>query len=445
MLVSVQIISKVIISQDYSIIDDNMLTDKLFPGYEKEFNFIVDHYARYDKVPDELTFRDKFPEFTIVEVSESDDYLIATIREEHLYTQLVPAIQEAASLLKEDSNAAVELLLNKLTTDELQPVYELHDEEIIATAHERVAHSEDINNNASTWFIPTGFDEIDADTNGFQRGDELCVLYARTNMGKSWVAEAMATFSTETGLKTGYFSPEMSVMAIGYRFDTLHGHMPNKEISFGRFDESFTLEDYANYANSVQELTGKLYVTKPKDFARKVTVSKLRKWIKQRHLDILFIDGITYLTDERYKRGDSKTVSLTNISEDLMGLSEEMKIPIVVVVQANRGGAVDKDSLDTPELETIRDSDGIAQNASQVFAIRQLRDAQGNVVLMLATKKLRIGEVGKEYTYRWDINEGRFDYVDEVTVQKKSEQKASNKISVSKHSNKTVAEEEDAF
>ena len=61
---------------------------------------------------------------------------------------------------------------------------------------------------------------------------------------------------------------------------------------------------------------------------------------------------------KRYKKGDNKTISLINISEDLMALSIELGIPILVVVQSTRGGVKNADSEGTPELENIRDSDG---------------------------------------------------------------------------------------
>ena len=210
----------------------------------------------------------------------------------------------------------------------------------------------------------------------------------------------------------------MKEQDIGYRFDTLHGHLSNNAMRLGRFDDSFSVDDYRIYADTLSELTGKLFVTRPKNFNRRVTVSKLRQWVKSDMLDALFIDGITYLTDERYKRGDSKTISLTNISEDLMELSSELKIPIVVVVQANRGGISEKDSTDTPELENIRDSDGIAQNASIVYAIKQLKTSTGETFLIFDNKKMRGGEVGKSYKYRWKINTGEFEAVSDEDIPK---------------------------
>ena len=415
MIVQVQAICRILAKQDYSFIEDNLLTVDDFIGYEKEFNFIKEHYDRYKKVPDELTFKDQFPDFDIVEVTESDSYLVNALRELSLFVKTGPVMQEMSELLKVDSNEAIEFLRSKLET-ELQPQYEIHDEEIVSEVDNRVENSEFIRQNRAEWFIPTGFDAIDRDINGFQRGEEFVVFFARTNQGKSWVLEAVCTHMVEMGYKVGYFSPEMSVKDIGYRFDTLHGNISNNMIRLGRFNDEYTLDDYSEYADKVKQMTGKFYVSKPKDFARKVTIAKLRNWIRTRKLDVLAIDGITYLSDERYKRGDNKTITLTNISEDLMTLSEEMKIPILVVVQANRGGVVDKNSLDTPELENIRDSDGIAQNASIVYAVRQVRDENGEIFLLIDNKKMRAGEVGKSYKYKWNIDKGEFEYVVDIDM-----------------------------
>ena len=44
-----------------------------------------------------------------------------------------------------------------------------------------------------------------------------------------------------------------------------------------------------------------------KDFNKRLTVSKLRSFIVKNKLDIVGIDGLTYMSDERHKRGDNKT------------------------------------------------------------------------------------------------------------------------------------------
>ena len=98
---------------------------------------------------------------------------------------------------------------------------------------------------------------------------------------------------------------------------------------------------------------------------------------------------------------------LTNISEDLMSLSIELKIPILVVVQSNRNG-VNKDSEETPDLENIKDSDGIAANATKVLAIKQ--KANDNI-LQLSIRKHRDGKTGQTLLYQFDFDTGNFHYV----------------------------------
>lgn len=129
--------------------------------------------------------------------------------------------------------------------------------------------------------------------------------------------------------------------------------------------------------------------------------------MQKNKIDILGIDGITYLTDERYNKGDTRTTMLTNISEDLMSLSIELKIPILVVVQSNRQG-VNKDSEETPDLENIKDSDGIAANATKVLAIKQ---KVNDNILQLSVRKHRDGRTGQTLLYQFDFDTGNFTYV----------------------------------
>ena len=194
----------------------------------------------------------------------------------------------------------------------------------------------------------------------------------------------------------------MSPDSVGYRFDTLYKQFSNKGLMWG--NSEIDDDAYKKYIDKLKENKAKFIVSTPADFGRQITVSKLKNWIKQYKLDMIAIDGITYMTDERFRRGDSKTTSLTNISEDLMELSIEMKIPILVVVQANRNGVSDAESNDVPDLESIRDSDGIAHNASKVLSIKQTKEG----TLTMQVKKQRFGIVGGKLIYQWNIDTGEF-------------------------------------
>ena len=402
-MVALQILSKILFTQDNSIIEDNLLTEEYFTGYTDEFNFIQEHIKQYGNVPDTATFLARFPTVELVEVAESDRYLVDTIREEYLYYKSVPIIQKAAELLKTDSNIAAEYLINEMKT--LQPNYNLGGIDIVNDAQLRFDEFLQRKEHQEKWFFTTGFRELDDLIHGIQRGEELLVLFARVNMGKSWVLEKMCAHIWQIGFNVGYISPEMGATSVGYRFDTLVNHYSNNALMWGKDDVQE--DDYREYINDLKEKQNKFIVATPVDFDKKITVSKIRNWVNQYKLDVVAIDGITYMSDERYRRGDTKTTSLTNISEDLMELSIELKIPILVVVQANRTGVVEKGKSDTPELESIRASDGISHNASKIISINQREYG----VLDMIVKKQRFGVVGGKLTYNWDINVGDFTWV----------------------------------
>ena len=399
-MVALQILCKCIAEGNLNILEDNQLTEEYFKGYEEEHNFIVDHYKKYGNTPDKATFLSKFPDLELVEVTETDRYLVDTIREEYLYYKSVPIVRKIADLLKTDANAAAEYMLSSVKN--LQPNYDLGGIDIISDAMIRYNEFVDRKANQDKWFFTTGFPELDDAMHGIKRREEFIVIVARTNQGKSMVLEKICTHIWEIGFNVGYISPEMGPSSVGYRFDTLYKHLNNQALAWG--NDQISDEEYKEYITELAQRKNKFIVATPTDFDRRITITKLKNWKKKYNLDALFIDGITYLSDERAKKGDNKTTSLTNISEDLMTLSMELEIPVLAVVQANRNGVVDKDSEDLPELESMRDSDGIAFNASKVIALRQNKEGD----LLMQIKKGRECKVGTKLAYKWTPNFGEF-------------------------------------
>jgi replicative DNA helicase len=396
-MVQIQLINKILRTKNLDIAIENDLTPDYFVPFSAEFEFIQEHYRQYGNVPDIETFLSKFREFDLVEVTESDDYLIDQINEEYQYRNLVPILQKAAELTKGNATEALDYL--RTATESIGVGIGNIGVDIISQARVRYDEYKKKRDSDKPWMMPTGFEELDKEIGGLSPGEEFVVIVARTNNGKSWVLCKIAEHNWKKGYNIGYISPEMSASAIGYRFDTLNAHFSN----FGLY----TGKDVEGYEEHIEDLEknprGKFIVATPLDFNKRITVSKLRSFCLKNKIDLLCIDGITYLTDERYKRGDNKTISLTNISEDIMSLSCELKIPIIAVVQANRNG-VDEDG-GVPSLESIRDSDGIAHNASKVLSIRQQ-----NNKLKIEVTKARNCRVGIKLVYDWQIDIGKFSF-----------------------------------
>ena len=401
-MVQLQILNKVLDTQDFSIIEKNLIGAEYFTEYPNEFRFIKAHYDKYGNVPDKATFISEFKDFSFIDVAESDGYLIDTLREEHLFHNSVPVLQTYADLLKEDANKANEYLQQQIKA--LKPVYGISGTDLIKSSGERLERFRERKKGEKTHCFTTGFQELDDLINGIERDEELFVIVARTNQGKSWMLEKIGVHIWEIGYNVGYVSPEMKEIQVGYRFDTLMNNFSNSDLMYGK--EGINEVEYEEYINKLQERHNKFLVATREDFGDGITVSKLKQFVSQNNLDLLAIDGITFLKDERGRRNDNLTTTLSNLSDDLHALSLELSVPIIVVVQANRNGI--KDNGEAPSLEDIRDSDGIAHNATKVLSITQKKDVG---VLELCVKKNRYGTVNSKLLYRWDINLGDFQYI----------------------------------
>jgi replicative DNA helicase len=396
-MVELQVLSRILKQGNMSLIRVNGITEDYFATYPDEYKFIEDHISQYGNVPDRETFLAKFPNFTIVDVTETDKYLIDTFNEEHLYAMTVPVINKVAEIIQTDSGAAVEYLQSQIPN--LMRKNFILGKDIISGAEERLKEWEAKKANPKNFSIPTGFPQLDEITGGWQRGEEFVVIFARTGQGKSWILIKSLEHAWKMGYRVGLLEPEMSAIKTGYRFDTLTANISNTSLLRGK--------DIDNYHDYIQFMLGQkvpFFVTSPRDFNRKVTISKLRSFVEANQIDILGIDGITYLKDERAQRGDNRTTALTNISEDIMDLSIDLKIPILVVAQSNREGAKEDD--EAPDLENIRDSDGIAYNASTVIAAKQKGPG-----IELVNRKHRNGRAGDKLLYLWDIDIGKFQYI----------------------------------
>lgn len=399
-MTSKQVISKILNDGSAHLLEDYGIdSPEYFAEYEDEYNYIKSHYDKWNKVPDKASFLDNFPDFSILDVSEPNGYLVDTLREEKLFRDTVPILQKTAELMKAGkTDDAVEYVLSSV--GKLEKSHTIKAVDIFKDAVNRYDTTLDKINNPDKYQMTTGFKELDDVLGGFSKGEELVVIYARLGNGKSFTTIKMLTDIALSGERVGIISPEMGADKIGYRVDTIISHISNSALVQGKSDYI----DMSKYKEHVEELSKKsgFIVSTPKDFDNRITVTKIRNYIKQYSLTALAIDGIMYITDERSNRNDNKTIGLTNISIDLKSLSDELGVPIIVVHQSNRGGEKSKDSdSDMPDLINLSHSDGIAQSATKVIALRQQEDK-----LFMEVQKNRDNPSGQRLTYLWNADRG---------------------------------------
>ena len=204
-------------------------------------------------------------------------------------------------------------------------------------------------------------------------------------------------YFAEQGLNVGLYSGEMSERKVGYRLDTLVGHIPNGSLIHGNISIQ---NEYKAYIDALPtRFTGGIKVLTPAMINGPAGVNALRAFIEKEKIDILFIDQHSLLDDDRKAKNPVERAS--NISRDLKNLQVMKRIPIIAVSQQNRSST--ENGVDTTH---IAQSDRIAQDATIILFLEKKDN-----VIKLDIVKSRDSENGKSLSYNVDFNTGNFIYI----------------------------------
>lgn len=424
-MIRIQFLNYLLESKDSSIITLNNLTDKFFSNCKDEFNFIKNHLDKYGQICDKETFLATFPDFELINVNEKPSYLIGALFEKYKRELLANTFNQVKDKLMSGDIEGAEKLY-KEASNSLASGVALSCVDIVqdkSRYNDYIEKTQDF----SKFYLTTGFSELDKILGGIDRQEDVGVIVARTNLGKSWILTKMAVAACKQGLNVGVYSGEMSERSVGYRFDTLYGHMNNGALKHGNISVQ---SEYKKYIDSLgNQGLGSFKILTPQMIGGQATVSILRAFIEKENLDVLYIDQMSLLKDENGAK-DNPT-KYANISTDIKNLQSIKKMPIIIVSQQNRTkNDGDDDGIDSTQIAL---SDKIGQDASWVIGIT--RDKKDDTIMNLHVVKGRDCAVGAKLTYKVDLNKGNFTYIpnekDNVQTSEEEYQHRYSKVDVS--------------
>ena len=393
-MIQLQVLNYLLDTKDVPFISQNELNVEYFSEYPKEYLFIENHLKEYNSIPDKETFIAKFPDFPVIKVNEQAEYLLSELQKDKNKRKLAGIFNNVRTLLmNNDIDKAIKLFQDAQNIGNTQTVKCVDLVKDTSRYDEYVAKTQDFNQ----YYVTTGFKELDDIIGGWDRNEELV---ARTNVGKSWVILKCAVEACRAGLNVGIYSGEMSESKVGYRFDTLLGHLSNGALTHG--SEKIMI-DYKKYIDELPSLVkGSLKVLTPSKINGLAGVNALRNFVERENLDILFVDQRSLLIDDRRARNPVEIAS--NISMDLKTLQVMKKIPIITVSQQNR--TINESGQDTTQ---IAQSDRIGQDSTIVLFLD--RDKSDKTIMKMTLGKSRDSENGVSLSYKVDLNRGEFVYI----------------------------------
>ena len=207
--------------------------------------------------------------------------------------------------------------------------------------------------------IPSGFNDLDTMTNGFQKG-EMTIVGARPSMGKTALALSMMEhIAIEKNIPCGFFSLEMSAEQICQRLLSQVARIQSQKLRSGflKLEDSKKLQDAAG-----RTYNAPLYIVDTPNMKLLDLRAMARRLKANQKVEIIFIDYIGLISSEQDGLPVYEQQSL--ISKSLKSLARELEIPLVVLCQVARDAEGNE-----PTLNQLRGSGSIEQDADMVMFI----------------------------------------------------------------------------
>ncbi len=240
--------------------------------------------------------------------------------------------------------------------------------------------------------IPTGFPALDNMTSGFQKS-EFIVIGARPSVGKTALALTMASnMSIKRKVPVGFFTLEMSSMALMQRLVSSEARIDSKLLRNGMLKQS-DFHSLTEAAGRIYEAP--LYIDDTPNMKLLDLRAQARRMKLKENIQIIFIDYIGLIEPET-KGNVPRHEQVAEISRSLKSLARELALPIVCLSQVGR-----QSEGKAPTLADLRESGSIEQDADVVIFLHRDRgtdkpddEPKDSVTTELIVAKQRNGPVG---------------------------------------------------
>ena len=213
--------------------------------------------------------------------------------------------------------------------------------------------------------LPSGFTDVDAVTNGWQKGT-LNIIAARPGMGKTAFVLSMArNIAVEYQKPLAIFSLEMSASDLVIRLISAESGFKQNQLKSGNLDQA----DWSKLVNSMSALEkAKLIIDDTSGLSIFELRAKCRRFKQQYGIQAVIIDYLQLMTAGADLKGNREQ-EISMISRSLKALSKELEIPVIALSQLNRGVESRAASSKRPQLSDLRESGAIEQDADIVMFI----------------------------------------------------------------------------
>lgn len=214
--------------------------------------------------------------------------------------------------------------------------------------------------------IGTGFPLLDIRVNGLKPGD-MFVVAARPSMGKTaFLLNIMEHMALDLGKRALLFSCEMPSVQIVERMMFTRSKVVRADVVKARGLNRLQMDAIKL---AVKDLKDSSLVI---DDTAAISINELRAKARRTMrdlggLDVIGIDYLQLMRSHSKQAQNSREREIAEISAGLKALAKELKVPIIVLAQLNRGpeNRTGK-SKGVPQMSDLRESGAIEQDADMI-------------------------------------------------------------------------------
>ena len=229
--------------------------------------------------------------------------------------------------------------------------------------------------------VPSGFNDLDAKTGGFQKSD-LIVVAARPGVGKTSLALGVAQHaSIQYKIPVAIFSLEMSEQQLVTRLLCSEASVDSYRLRTGLLKDA----EWPRIAQAMGALSeAQIYIDDSPSISVMEMRTKARRLKSANNLGLIIVD---YLQLMQGRNQENRVQEVSEISRSLKSLARELQIPVIACSQLSR--EPEKRLDHRPQLADLRESGGIEQDSDLVIFIYRERFYNDNV----AEDKRNIAEI----------------------------------------------------
>ena len=210
--------------------------------------------------------------------------------------------------------------------------------------------------------VSTGIYELDERLNGIDP-ESLVVIAGRPSMGKTLFCQCIAqNIGIAQGHNIMFFSMEMSGVQLYERFISGEANVSAQDLRRANLHT----ENLGRVHGAATRLdrSGIYFTEEPCQTVGQIKAKVRNHKNKHPDLKMIFID---YLGLMKLGKADRHDIAVGDVTRSLKEMAKELKVPVVLVAQANR----DLDKAKRPSMSNIKDSSAIEADADVIMFVHR--------------------------------------------------------------------------